>query len=501
NSTKNQSPTYSNNHEYVEVFARDLEKVKAAPTMFRETKPGYAELMELLETLNPEYPSIDEIEAAVSRLFDEHREAFRLELEENGIEYDRALDPWKGTYQYKSAEYRDARGCWVDAEKAEDSRACIWLWQSDNAAIPKGGGTDNKTGVHTPGDPDFRFYKPLHPITGRPCPHPKSGWRFPEQPIGLSTSFEEMERDRRIVWGDTERSVPRVKRFLHEVDTAVAKSVIADYTDGEKELTAISGKQRSFPNPKPTTLIGRFIEQTTEPRDWVMDFFVGSGTTGHAVLALEQPRRFVLSEMGAYFDAVTKPRIARLMFSPHWKNGEPGALHRRRHIVKVQRFEQYEDVVNNLETAWDEAAMPPGVPLRYLFRPEENRVRQSLNLAQPFSNVLRAGKQGEDCAVDLLETWALLQGYWVRSRKGLWQDGKRYAALETECGCLVLLRDITLEEDDSAAVNAIAQSYANADGSPRIQRLELNHWADLRRVALPCTLLMPTDFDRGADWS
>ena len=37
--------------------------------------------------------------------------------------------------------------------------------------------------------------------------------------------------------------------------------------------------------------------------------------------------------------------------------------------------------------------------------------------------------------------------------------------------------------------------------SPRTQRLELNHWADLRRVALPCTLLMPTDFDRGADWS
>lgn len=232
-----------------------------------------------------------------------------------------------------------------------------------------------------------------------------------------------------------------------------------------------------------------------------MDFFAGSGTTAHSLLALEQPRRFLLSEMGAYFDAVTKPRIARLMFSPHWKDGEPGALHRRRHIVKVQRFEQYEDVVNNLETAWDEAAMPPGVPLRYLFRPEENRVRQSLNLAQPFSNVLRAGKQGEDCAVDLLETWALLQGYWVRSRKVLWQDGKRYAALETECGCLVLLRDITLEEDDSAAVNAIAQSYANADGSPRIQRLELNHWADLRRIALPCTLLMPTDFDRGADWS
>ncbi|MBV2263196.1 MAG: site-specific DNA-methyltransferase [Thauera sp.] len=319
--------------------------------------------------------------------------------------------------------------------------------------------------------------------------------------MGLTTSFEEMFSQDRLAWGETEKQVPQVKKFLHEVETQVGKSVINDFTDGEKELTAVMGMQRSFPNPKPTTLIGRFIEQTTAPKDWVMDFFVGSGTTGHAVLALEQPRRFVLSEMGGYFDAVTKPRTARLMFSPHWKNGEPGAAHRRRHIVKVQRFEQYEDVVNNLDAAWDEVALPQGVPLRYLFRPEENRVRQSLNLAQPFSNVLRAGKHGEACAVDLLETWALLQGYWVRSRKVLWQDAKRYAALETECGCLVLLRDITVNEDDSAAVNAIAASYANADGSPRIQRLELNHWVDLRKIDLPCSLLTPTDFDRGADWS
>ncbi|MCA9870703.1 MAG: hypothetical protein KC487_10055, partial [Anaerolineae bacterium] len=501
NTTKNQSPTYSNNHEYVEVFSCDIAKVRAAPSMFREVKPGYAEVMELVGRLNLDYPTIDEIEQAVADLFAKHRDELKAELDEVGIEYERNIDPWKGTYAYSNAEYRDENGGLVDADDARHSGARIWLWKSADSSMPKGGGTDNKKGVHTPGDPDYRFYKPLHPVTKRPCPHPKRGWGFPERPMGLTTSFEEMLSQNRLAWGETEKQVPQVKKFLHEVETQVGKSVINDFTDGEKELTAVTGKQRTFPNPKPTTLIGRFIEQTTEPRDWVMDFFVGSGTTGHAVLALEQPRRFLLSEMGAYFDAVTKPRIARLMFSPHWKNGEPGALHRRRHIVKVQRFEQYEDVVNNLETAWDEAAMPPGVPLRYLFRPEENRVRQSLNLAQPFSNVLRAGKQGEDCAVDLLETWALLQGYWVRSRKVLWQDGKRYAALETECGCLVLLRDITLEEDDSAAVNAIAQSYANADGSPRIQRLELNHWADLRRIALPCTLLMPTDFDRGADWS
>jgi adenine-specific DNA-methyltransferase len=186
-----------------------------------------------------------------------------------------------------------------------------------------------------------------------------------------------------------------------------------------------------------------------------MDFFAGSGTTGHMVLALEQARRFVLSEMGAYFDAVTKLRIARLMFSPHWKNGEPGLAHRRRYIVKVQRFEQYEDVVNNLDITWDHAALPEGVPLRYLFRPDQNRVRQSLNLPNPFGNTLRTGKYGEPCPVDLMETWALLQGYWVRSRKAIHYGMKRYEALETECGCLVLLRDVAEGEDETGVTHSL----------------------------------------------
>ena len=198
---------------------------------------------------------------------------------------------------------------------------------------------------------------------------------------------------------------------------------------------------------------------------------------------------------------ISAKKIFDLIVEGAWKNGEPGAVHRRRHVVKVQRFEQYEDVVNALDTAWDEAALPEGVPLRYLFRPDQNRVRLSLNLARPFGNTLRTGKQGEPRTVDLLETWALLQGYWIRSRKVVEYTGKRYSGLESECGCLVLLRDIAEGEDDSAAVNSIAAGYVNADGSRRIQRLELNHWADLRKIALPCTLLTASDFDRGATWN
>ncbi|MBV2264502.1 MAG: hypothetical protein KUL79_13245 [Thauera sp.] len=179
NTTKNQSPTYSNNHEYVEVFSCDIAKVRAAPSMFREVKPGYAEVMDLIDRLNPDYPSLDEIERAVADLFAKHRDELKAELDEVGIEYERNIDPWKGTYAYSNAEYRDENGALVCAEDAKSSGAKIWLWKSADSSMPKGGGTDNKKGVHTPGDPDYRFYKPLHPVTKRPCPHPKRGWGFP----------------------------------------------------------------------------------------------------------------------------------------------------------------------------------------------------------------------------------------------------------------------------------------------------------------------------------
>ena len=52
---------------------------------------------------------------------------------------------------------------------------------------------------------------------------------------------------------DDEAKVPGFKRFLHEVETNVAKSVIHDYTDGEKQVADLFGRTNAFPNPKPTT--------------------------------------------------------------------------------------------------------------------------------------------------------------------------------------------------------------------------------------------------------
>ncbi|GAB1392900.1 hypothetical protein MASR1M60_10630 [Rhodocyclaceae bacterium] len=234
NTTKNQSPTFSTNHEYIPVYAKSLEAAKADKMMFREAKPGAGEVMELVEKLNPTYPPIADIEQAIADLYKAHTDELKAELEEAGIEYESKLDPWKGLFNYKYAEYRDADGRYVPADEARAKQAKIWVWQEADASMPKGGGTDNKKGVHTPGDPDYRFYTPVHPQTGIPCPHPKRGWAWPEKPMGLNSSFEEMQADHRIYFGDgqpikfdkkTKQPIyktPRAKKFIHEVDTLLS---------------------------------------------------------------------------------------------------------------------------------------------------------------------------------------------------------------------------------------------------------------------------------------
>lgn len=64
-----------------------------------------------------------------------------------------------------------------------------------------------------------------------------------------------------------------------------------------------------FATPKPTRLLERILQIATNPGDLILDSFAGSGTTGHAVLKLNQaspdkePRRFILVEL--------EPNIAR----------------------------------------------------------------------------------------------------------------------------------------------------------------------------------------------
>ena len=63
-------------------------------------------------------------------------------------------------------------------------------------------------------------------------------------------------------------------------------------------------------------------------RAQVLDFFAGSGTTGHAVINLNREddgqRKYVLVEIGDHFDTVLLPRMKKVVYSPDWKDGKAG---------------------------------------------------------------------------------------------------------------------------------------------------------------------------------
>ena len=73
----------------------------------------------------------------------------------------------------------------------------------------------------------------------------------------------------------------------------------------------------AFNNPKPHTLIDRILRIATGPNDIILDSFAGSGTTAHAVLALNKEdggnRKFILVECEDYADSITAERVRRVI--------------------------------------------------------------------------------------------------------------------------------------------------------------------------------------------
>lgn len=202
----------------------------------------------------------------------------------------------------------------------------------------------------------------------------------------------------------------------------------------------------------------------------VIDYYAGSATTGHAVINLNREddgkRIYILVEMGIYFDSITKPRIQKVIYSQNWKDGKPvdndGS---KKHIFKYFVLEQYEDVLDAIEQY--DGKVPKNLPLKYLYKPELNKINSTLDLSKPFSNRIRYGQPTKEGFVDLVETYNYLQGHEVKSIKTFTLNKKYYKVIETP-SALVIWRDISLGEDDSKNIIAIAEKY------PEATALEIN---------------------------
>ncbi len=202
-----------------------------------------------------------------------------------------------------------------------------------------------------------------------------------------------------------------------------------------------------FSYPKSIYAVSDSIKITSNKNDTILDYFAGSGTTGHAVINLNREdggkRKYILVEMGEYFETVTKPRIQKVIYAKDWKDGKPNPLGGTRtdapaqnsHCFKTIRLESYEDALNNLEI------VPTATPIKQAILKDEQSndgkdLREQymlsymlemeakisiLNLdrfARPFDYTMNitTHTQTAETPVDLVETFNYLIGLRVIAR-------------------------------------------------------------------------------------
>ncbi len=97
--------------------------------------------------------------------------------------------------------------------------------------------------------------------------------------------------------------------FVYKKRTGVFNNSGVLYHDFVETSVTPNGERRygKHPTQKPEMLMKHFIELLSNPKDWVLDPFMGSGTTG--VVAKESHRNFIGIELNESYFEIAKARI------------------------------------------------------------------------------------------------------------------------------------------------------------------------------------------------
>ena len=276
---KNDAKLVSVGHEYVLVFAKSLGYLRETKTIWREEKPGAKDIWK-------KYLELRRLHGDNNPLIETHLQAWFSSLPKT--------HPSKKWSRYKRV---DANGPWRD-------RDISW---------PGGGGP--------------RYDVP-HPKTGQPCKVPERGWGFKE------TAMQSQIRLGLVEFREDHTEPPFRKAHIRRVPVEIEAAVGAeedDAAEGEEEFaTQVRGsyfyKQsqvavkflrtllgaKAFNNPKDHFELAKLFNYATadDPSAVVMDFFAGSGSSGHSVMDLNQAdggnRRFVLVQFPEPLDPDNK---------------------------------------------------------------------------------------------------------------------------------------------------------------------------------------------------
>ena len=240
-------------------------------------------------------------------------------------------------------------------------------------------------------------------------------------PENFSVNFDQKEI--RIYFDEKSRSL---------LDSLWTNKKFSATANGTNLLKEIFQDSSLFSYPKSLYTMTTVIDSVTHDNSEsiILDFFAGSATTGHAIIKLNRKEKtklkYILVEMGEYFNTVTKPRIQKVIYTDNWKSGKPQDKDGISQMFKYFNLESYEDALNNLHLKPNQAQqqlldtnsnMQEEYLLQYMLDVESRD--QLLNIEafkNPFSYKLNITENNElvPTNVDLVETFNYLIGLHVK---------------------------------------------------------------------------------------
>ena len=236
-----------------------------------------------------------------------------------------------GTHEYTFSWAKNKASAYIGEFALEDEDLEPWL--EDEYGYHKKGAALKSTGVNAPRSKRPNLYYPIFvnekneltvtqsaetenyekilPITNGE----EMSWRWSKQKVSTESYNIIVER--------TDSGINLFKKqrpSLNDLPTQKPKSLFykPSYSSGNgtAALKQIFSS-KVFNNPKPIQLLKDVISLSTKQDDIILDSFAGSGTTAHAVLALNKEdggnRKFILIECEDYADTVTAERVRRVI--------------------------------------------------------------------------------------------------------------------------------------------------------------------------------------------
>jgi adenine-specific DNA-methyltransferase len=178
------------------------------------------------------------------------------------------------------------------------------------------------------------------------------------------SKFDALDADDRIWWGESGDNRPGIKRFLSEVKDGVVPQTLWPWKEvgstrnAKQYLSKImgwKGNEENFVTPKPTNLLKRIVQLSTNNNSIVLDSFAGSASTAHAVLAQNAKdggqRHFVLVECEEYADKLTAERVRKAINGYKYNGTQKEILLRQ--VISWNQFSkdnQHQKIIDQVQS-------------------------------------------------------------------------------------------------------------------------------------------------------